>query len=61
MKQREEIPGRYITINAIKSCMDIPDCMAAEDIRIATLDDDHIGMLLEHILYSWSLTKLRYR
>ena len=29
----EEIPGMKITINAIESCMDIPDCMTTEKIR----------------------------
>ena len=37
--------------------MDIADCMAAEEIRIAVLDDKHIVMLSELVLCSWPSTK----
>ena len=47
----------YITGNAITSCMDVQDCMTAEEIRVATLDDEHIGKLSELILCSWPLIK----
>ena len=30
----------------------------AEEIKIATLDDEHTGMLSELILCSWALTKV---
>ena len=29
----KEMPGRHITIKAIESCTDIPDCMIAEVIK----------------------------
>ena len=45
------------TLNAIESCMDIPDCMTVEEIRITVLDDVHIGMLSELILHGWPSTK----
>ena len=45
-----------ITI-AIESFTDIPDCIITEEIRIATFDDQHIGMLPEPILFGWPLTK----
>ena len=35
----EEIMGMCITINAIRSCKDIPECMRAKEIRITTLHD----------------------
>ena len=31
--------------------------MQAEEIRIVPLDDKHIGMILELVVYRWSLTK----
>ena len=32
--------------------MDIPDCMKVEEIKIAMLDDEHIGMLLRtHVVW----------
>ena len=42
----------YITINTIESHMDIPDYMTAEEIRIAMLYDEHVGMLDKLIIYS---------
>ena len=42
----------HIIINAIESYTDILDCMAGEKIRLAMLDDEHIGMLSELILHS---------
>ena len=47
-----------ITINAIESCTDIPDCMAAVVARTATPDDDHLGIPAELILHGWPSTKL---
>ena len=41
----------------MESCTDIPDCMTAEEIRIATLDDEHICILSEIILHGWPSTK----
>ena len=31
--------------------------MAAEDIRTTTLDDEHLGILVELLLHGWPLTK----
>ena len=42
----EEIPGMCITINTVQLCMDIPDCVRAEEIRTATLDDEHLGIMV---------------
>ena len=33
-----------------QSCTDIPDCMTVEEIRVATLDNEHLGILSEHML-----------
>ena len=52
-----ELLGICITMNAIESCIDIPDCLTAKEIRIPTLGDKQIGMLPELLLCSWSLTK----
>ena len=53
MKQTdEEIPGTHITINAIESCTDIPDCKTAEEIRKVILEDEHLNALAELILCS---------
>ena len=54
---KEEIPDMYITINTNESCTDIPDCMIAEEIRIAILDDEQVDMLSEPILHSYPSTK----
>ena len=53
----EEIPGMYTTINAIESWMDIPDCVTAEEIRMATLDNEQLAILSEHVFCSWPSTK----
>ena len=37
--------------------MDIPDCMAVEEIRITTLDDKHMSKLSKLILHGWPSTK----
>ena len=44
----EEIPDMCITINAIESNLDIPDCMMAEEIGMAMLDDMHLGIQTKH-------------
>ena len=53
----KEISGMCITINAIESCTDIPGCITAEEIRVATLDDQHLGILSEHVFHILSSTK----
>ena len=58
----EEIPGGIcIAINVIKLCTDIPEGMRTKEIRIATLDNEHLSLLSEYVLCSRQLTKLRYR
>ena len=39
--------------------MDIPYCMTAEEIRLATLDDEHLGILSEYVLCIWPSTKVK--
>ena len=56
-KQNGKILGMRITINSIEMCTDIPDCIPAEEIMLATLDDDHLGMLSKYVLYGWPSTK----
>ena len=51
----------HITINAIESCIDILDCMTAEELRATKLADDHLGILSELVLHFWPSTKLRDR
>ena len=33
--------------------MDILDCMTAEEIRSVTIDNEHLSMLSECVLYDW--------
>ena len=51
------IPGMSININAIESCMDVLDCMTAKEISLATLDNEHLGMMSEYVLLGWPSTK----
>ena len=46
-----------IIINAIESCMDIPNCMTAEEIGEAALGDKHLSTLAELVIHSWPSTK----
>ena len=46
-----------ITINPIKSSMDLPDCMTAEQIRSATIDDKYLSILSEYVLCGWILMR----
>ena len=39
----EEILRMSLNINSIETCTDILECMMAEEIRCATLEDHHIG------------------
>ena len=55
----EEIPSMYMTINAVESCMEIPDCMTVEETTVASQDDEHLGILLEHVLHSWPPTEAK--
>ena len=42
--KHEEIPEIDISINMIETCMNIPECMTAEEIWLEIIDDEHIGM-----------------
>ena len=53
----EEITGMGITINTIASCTHMPEWMTSEEIRIATLENKHIGILSELIICSGPSTK----
>ena len=37
--------------------MNIPDWMTTEEIGVATLDNEHLGILSEHVLCCWPSTK----
>ena len=41
-----------ITINAIESCTNIPDCMTAEEIRSDTIEDEHLSMISAYVLHA---------
>ena len=53
--QREK-PNMCIIIKA-RFMTHIPESMTAEEIKTATLDDKHLGMMSEFILYGWPLTE----
>ena len=57
----DKIPVMSITINAIESCMDIPDCMKAEEIWLATLDDKHLILLSTMYCMAGHQQKLKCR
>ena len=40
-----------ITINAIELYKDITDCMTVEVVRLATINDEQLDMLLEYVLH----------
>ena len=42
-----------------ESCMDKPDCMAAEEIRSVTIDDRHLSMISEYLLHDWPLMRIK--
>ena len=46
----------HLTISVIESCMNIPDCMRAE-VKAATIDNEHLVILSELRLCSWSFPK----
>ena len=52
----KEILVICININATESCTDIPDCRITEEIR-TTIDDGHLGILSDLVLFVWPLTK----
>ena len=46
----EEIPGMSININAVETCIDILECMTAEEIELVTLDEELIGVVLNYVI-----------
>ena len=44
------------TINAIESCMDMAECMTAEEIRLAIMVNECFAMLSEYVLHNWLST-----
>ena len=57
MKKDEGILGMGISTNVIETFTGIPDCMPAEEIWLATLEDEHIDVLSNYILPGWPSTK----
>ena len=53
----KEISDMRLNINARKTYPDIPKCMIVEDIRCATIEDDHINILLTYVIHGWPLDK----
>ena len=49
--------GMHITINTVDLCMDLPVCLTADEIRIVTLEDEHLGALAELIFHGWLSTR----
>ena len=41
-------------MNTIDTCMDMPDCMIAEEMRSVTMDDDYLSRLSEYLFHSWA-------
>ena len=46
-----------ITINVKESCTDIPDCMTAEDVKLATVENKHLDILSKYALHCWPSPK----
>ena len=46
----DEILGMKINMNAIDTAMDIPNCIDIQEIQQATVKDDHLQQLREHII-----------
>ena len=44
-----------------QSCMDIPDCIAGEEMWVAILDDEYFGILSEHVSMAGHQQKFMYR
>ena len=47
----------WIGITAIGSCMNMPDFMTVEELRVPTLYDEHLGRLYEYVLHVWPSAK----
>ena len=46
-----------LNINAIETCTDIPECMSAEEIRYASIEDNYMDALLTCMIHRWSSTR----
>ena len=57
MKQIEKKYQASATPSMQYSCMDLPDCITAEEVIIEALNDEHQCILSELILLGWPLTK----
>ena len=55
--REKEIQGIYISFNTTESCTDIQDCMTVEEIRKATMEDEHLSTLTEPELHDWPSMK----
>ena len=51
--REKEIPGICITLNAIESCMDIPECLGAGERSLVILDNEYLGMISGYVLCGW--------
>ena len=47
----KEIVGMNLNINAIETCMDIPECMSTEEMRHTTQVDDHLNALTMYVIH----------
>ena len=61
MFKDKKIPRMGININVIETYTSIPECMTAEEIQLATMDDEHIGMLSNYTLHGWPTTKAEFQ
>ena len=56
MTQKDTKKYMCITINEIESCTDTPNCMIAEEIMEATIENECLSVLAELVLYGWPTT-----
>ena len=59
--RNEETLQIDISINAIEACTNIPECFEAEEIWFTNINDEHIGILLDYIMYGWPLINRKYK
>ena len=57
----DEIPSMKITIDAIHTTVDIPECMLMQEVWNTTQDDEHLHVLTAYIINGWPLTKAEIR
>ena len=58
VNEDEEMLGKGISIIVIGTCTGITDCMTAEEMWLATINDKNKGMLSNYVLHGWPSTKL---